>query len=110
MIVLFRSGKRRYCSGGIHRARSRHMHRIVVVLALLGLALVPAQAATSAPALNYIVVLKDGVSAPWVAAEHANKFGLGLGFVYSHSIRGYSAAVPAARLDALRADPRVAYV
>ena len=45
-----------------------------------------------------------------MAAEHAQEFGVELGFVYRHALKGYSALVPAGALDDLRADARVAYV
>src|SRR4051794_1018444 len=83
------------------------MRRLVVVLALSVLALT---FAASAGASRYIVVLKQGTNAPAVAAAQAATYDLGLGFVYSHALDGYSAEVPAAALDDLRADPRVAYV
>jgi subtilisin family serine protease len=83
----------------------------MLVLGLLAVALVPASTAGSAPApLGYVVVLEDGVDASAVAADHAADLGVGVGFVYRHALKGYSATVPAASLDALRADPRVALV
>ena len=86
------------------------MHRLLVVLSLLTLALVPAATAGSDGQLGSIVVLKDGTNPAAVAADHAARYGLELGFVYRHALKGYSAVVPAASLDALRADARVAYV
>jgi hypothetical protein len=78
-----------------------------VVLALPAQAL-PPQAAAAAP---YIVVLKTGVDAQAVAALHAGRYGVGVGFVYrGYALYGYSAEVPGASLNALRADPNVAYV
>jgi hypothetical protein len=59
---------------------------------------------------SYIIVLNDGVDSTWVAQRHTARFGLTLGFVYEHALRGYSALVPAARLAALRADANVRYV
>jgi subtilisin family serine protease len=60
---------------------------------------------------NYIVVLKDGVSAPAaVAAKHTRTFGGKVGFVYGSALKGYSASLPVADVQALRRDPNVAYV
>jgi subtilisin family serine protease len=86
------------------------MHRLTIVLALLVLALIPAASAGSAGQVGTIVVLNDGTNASAVAAEHAARYGLDVGFVYRHALKGYSAVVPAAALDALRADARVDYV
>jgi aqualysin 1 len=86
------------------------MRRFSIVLALLVLALVPAATAGSASSLGYVVVLKSGTNPGAVAAEHAQRLGLDVGFVYRHALSGYSALVPAAALDDLRADARVAYV
>jgi subtilisin family serine protease len=86
------------------------MRRLTIVLTLLVLALVPAAAAGSAPGQGYIVVLKSGANPSAVAAEHTQRFGLQVGFVYSHALKGYSALVPAGALDSVRADARVAYV
>jgi len=86
------------------------MHRSALLFALL-VALVPAASAGSAPTpLGYVVVLESGSSPAAVAAEHASRLGVDVGFVYRHALEGYSAAVPAGSLDELRADPRVAYV
>src|SRR4051812_19522039 len=86
------------------------MRRLATALALLVLALVPAATAGSASMQGSIVVLKSGTNPAAVAAEHAAKLGLSVGFVYTHALQGYSASVPAGSLAALRDDPRVAYV
>ena len=78
-----------------------------VVLALPAQAL-PPQATAAAP---YIVVLKTGVDSEAVAALHAQRYGAAVGFVYrGYALYGYSAEVPGASLNALRADPNVAFV
>lgn len=62
---------------------------------------------------QYIVVLNDSVSAsalPAVANEMALRHGLGIGRSYTHAMRGFVATVPAGRLAALQADPRVRVV
>ena len=86
------------------------MQRLIVVLGLLVLALIPAATAGSAGQLGTIVVLKDGTNPAAVAAEHASRYGVDVGFVYRNALKGYSAVVPTASLDAIRADTRVAYV
>jgi subtilisin family serine protease len=40
----------------------------------------------------------------------AQRYGLGVGFVYSYALEGFSATVPGGRLEELRADERVDYV
>jgi subtilisin family serine protease len=86
------------------------MQRLAIVLALITIALVPVAAADGPSAQGYIVVLKAGTNPAAVAAEHTVRLGLQVGFVYTQALQGYSALVPAAALDALRNDARVAYV
>ena len=86
------------------------MHRLTLVLSLLVLALIPAATAGSAVQLGYIVVLESGANPGAVAADHAAEYGVNVGFVYRNALKGYSAVIPAASLDALSADARVAYV
>ena len=90
------------------------MIRRISALAVLGIAaLALATAATARPdagADRYIVVLKDGADSGAVAAEHARTHAAAVAFVYSHALNGYAATIPNARLGAVRADPRVAYV
>jgi aqualysin 1 len=88
------------------------MKRFSVVLAVAAILLVPVTAGTGSAAAggSYIVVLKSGTKPAAVASQHAQRLGLGIGFVYTHALKGYSASVPASSLSALRADSRVAYV
>jgi subtilisin family serine protease len=87
------------------------MRRALIVLTLFVLALIPAATAGSAPAqLGYIVVLETGTNPAAVAADHADRYGVNVGFVYRHALKGYSAVVPTGALGALSADARVAYV
>jgi subtilisin family serine protease len=87
------------------------MRHLVLLLTLLAVALVPAATAGGAPApAGYVVVLESGATPAAVAAELGGVLGVAVGFVYRHALKGYSATVPAGSLDALRADPRVAYV
>ncbi|MDQ3862760.1 MAG: S8 family peptidase [Actinomycetota bacterium] len=63
------------------------------------------------PPDRYIVVLKKGASEPGRAAnEMARRYGLGVGFIYSHALEGFSATIPDGRLEKVRADERVDYV
>lgn len=58
-----------------------------------------------------VVVFHDDVADPEPAArELARAHGASLGFVYRHALKGFSAEVPADRVDALARDPRVALV
>jgi subtilisin family serine protease len=60
---------------------------------------------------RYIVVLNDTVSDPGRAASAmASRYGFGVGFVYGHALKGFSAKIPEARLNAVRSEGRVAYV
>ncbi len=60
---------------------------------------------------QYIVVLHDDVVSPGaVSSELARAHGLGLGLVYSHALKGFSATVPKGALQALSRDPRVDYI
>jgi subtilisin family serine protease len=89
--------------------------RLLTRLLLLGLAallLVPATAfAARNPAGRYIVVLKESAGDPGtVSADQGRRHGLQRSLLYRHALRGYAAKIPAGRVAALRADPRVAYV
>ena len=86
------------------------MRRLTMLLALLVLALVPAATAGSAAPAGYIIVLESGANPAAVASDHAQRLGVEVGFVYRNALKGYSALVPAASLDDLSADSRVAYV
>ncbi|MFN2525120.1 MAG: S8 family serine peptidase [Actinomycetota bacterium] len=60
---------------------------------------------------SYIVVLKESVDDPRaVAREHASEHAAELSHVYEFALKGYAARIPEGRLNALRADERVAYV
>jgi subtilisin family serine protease len=76
---------------------------------LCAVSFVPVAAVDAVPE-GYIVVLQDGVDPGAVAAEHAVRLGLRVGFIYTQALKGYSALVPSNALDALRDDVRVAYV
>ena len=60
---------------------------------------------------QYIVVLNDNIAdVDGVANEMAQAHGLGLLDKYEHALKGFAATVPASRLNALKNDPRVAFV
>jgi subtilisin family serine protease len=85
--------------------------RLAAIAAVLLAVLGAAGGASAAPPDRYIVVLKDGVRDPGaVAREHARRDAAQIGFVYHNALKGYAARIPAARLAAVRADSRVAYV
>ena len=70
-----------------------------------------AQPPEQQPAGNYIVVLQDDTpGVPLVASEHARAYGLTIAHLYSYALKGYAARIPEARLERLRADPRVAFI
>src|SRR6267378_3777051 len=98
---------------GFDIRRRYTMRRLaIVVLVLCAIAVVPVSVvgADVASPQGYIVVLKPGANPAAVAAEHAVRLGLQVGFLYTQALQGYSALVPADAIDALRNDPRVAYV
>lgn len=71
----------------------------------------PAAAAQPDELEAVIVVLAGTPDEPEASArEIAGTHGAHLGFVYRHALKGFSARVPGARLDALAKDPRVAMV
>jgi subtilisin len=81
------------------------------VLFVLVLSLSPMAQAREARARSYIVVLNDTITRPGaVAAQHARRYGLDLTHVYGSAIRGYAARIPAAAVDRIRADARVAFL
>jgi subtilisin len=71
----------------------------------------PAEAQGQAPVGQYIVVLHDAVpNVPAVANEHAQQHAANVRFVYAAAMKGYAASIPNARLNAIRQDPRVAFI
>ncbi len=60
---------------------------------------------------RYVVVLEDDVrDVRGVAAAHAARYGAAVSHTYTSALKGYAATIPAARLAAVRADARVAFV
>lgn len=97
------------------RAGKKAAHAVAVVLTLSLLVGVGAGqvGATSGAgqAHRYIVVLRDSVTSPsLVAGQHAAAFSANVSLVYQHAVKGYAAAIPAAAVGAVAADPRVAFV
>ena len=86
------------------------------------LALLPAAALVTGPlagssgaearaAERHIVVLKASAGTPAdVAADHVRRFDVTTSIVYTHALNGYAATIPAAFVDDVERDPRVAYV
>jgi subtilisin family serine protease len=95
--------------------RNRPIHRI---LGLLGIFAALAGSASAQPATSrapvrgekipgqYIVVMKTGRSASAAIARH----GLAPAHTYSAALNGFAGAFPAAKLEALLADPDVGYL
>lgn len=88
---------------------------MAVLVFLVAAVVFGSSAAESAPPDKapgqYIVALQDGVDNPGAAArELAAAHGLGVGYIYEHALKGFSATIPPARLEKLKADSRVAFV
>ncbi|MDP1624414.1 MAG: S8 family peptidase [bacterium] len=86
---------------------------VVLLLSMSGVASAAANSVSAAGVLpgQYIVVFNDAVANPGAAAsDMARQHGLGLSHVYEYAIKGYAATIPAARLNAVKSDPRVLFV
>jgi subtilisin family serine protease len=63
---------------------------------------------------THIVVFKPGVvtrtTIQTTVSALARGYGLSVANVYSYALNGFAAVIPASRLEALRSDPRVAYI
>lgn len=59
---------------------------------------------------THIIVLKSGVSVDSVVNVMASANSLQVSNVYRYALNGFAASIPPARLEALRRDPRVAYI
>jgi subtilisin family serine protease len=81
-----------------------------VVVVLLSLLAVPAQAGEGGNPNRYIVVLKDAVDPDAVARLHAQRYGAAVEDVWGHALHGYSAVIPNDRVAALRSEATVSYV
>src|SRR5574341_2049616 len=95
--------------------RNRVLSVCVVALLLLGATGIgsgaPAPRAPDVVPDQYIVVFHDWVDRPAAeASSMAFQHGLGLLHVYEHALKGFAAVIPAARLNDLRSDARVALI
>jgi aqualysin 1 len=95
------------------------VRKVVALLALVGAMLVlyaggvlAQEAPQDRSAERYIVVFKDQtVAKPGQAASAmARRDNLDVGFVYRHALEGFSAVIPQAKIDEVRADSRVKYI
>jgi len=88
------------------------MKKILGILCLvLAACIQTSQAATPAPVKGYIVVFKDSVgSVPDVANEMAKQHAFKVDRTYGVALKGFTAKMPAAVLDKVKADARVQYV
>ncbi|MFO8036565.1 MAG: S8 family serine peptidase [Anaerolineales bacterium] len=94
------------------RKRFTRLMAILFVLALLLPSTGIAQAGKPGESLkdHYIVVFKEGVDINTSAPDMEANYGLTVSHVYRHALKGMAVYIPAGRLNALRHDPRVAYV
>ena len=86
---------------------------VFLLLSISGVAGAAPRSASAAGAIpgQYIVVFNDTLSNPGDAAsDMARQHGLGLLYKYSYAIKGFAATIPAARLEAVKSDPRVQFV
>ncbi len=89
---------------------------VLVIILLLSISSVAAgPSAAEAPVEKvpgqYIIVFKDDVvDAEAETAQLERKHGLGVQYIYGHALKGFAATIPAARLAAVKADPRVQFV
>ena len=93
------------------------MRKLFLLLALVATTtlLAAGVAFTQVPEIRdssrYIVVLEDGVESPSrVASSLEHRQNLGVGFVYTDALNGFSAVIPNERVAAVRADERVEYL
>ena len=68
----------------------------------------PAARSENAPV--YLVTFRDGVDVDAATADLARGNGFAVRHLRHHAARGFSAVIPATRIEAVRADPRVALV
>lgn len=83
---------------------------ITVLVTVLFSLMMPVTARAAPNGVPSIIVFKDKVDPNNEAPGLAKAYGLQAGFIYKHALRGMSATVPVGRLEALKHDPRVAYV
>ena len=89
------------------------MIRTLVTLALTGAALLAAAGIADAatPAAPYVVVLADGINSPSTVTNGlAHRLAFEPQLRYQDALNGFSAVLTPSQVDALRADPTVAFV
>ena len=81
----------------------------VLILSLFLVVNSPQSARASNGAIpdKYIVVVSGSLEPSTAAADMARQYGLGIGHVYAHALNGFSATIPANRLEQVRNDPNV---
>ncbi len=84
---------------------------MALVSGLMAGSIAPPRAAAQAADGRYIVVLRDDAGDPdAAAAELAKQHGLGVSHVYHYVLKGFAASVPAAAVQGLLHNPKVAYI
>jgi aqualysin 1 len=85
---------------------------VAAMLIVCGAVLAQAQPSESGrPADRYIVVLKDDVSSSGHSAHGmARRYGMRVGFVYTHALKGFSAVIPSERVAEVRNNAQVDYI
>lgn len=83
---------------------------LLLVSVLLVLGSQPIAQAGNSSTRRFVVVLKGAQDPGIVAVGHARAYGAQVSDVYRDALKGYAAAVPGDRVQALRADPRVAFI
>lgn len=84
---------------------------LVLMSLLTSATFVQATPTTSHAPGQYIVVFSDNVTdASTTAYEIALRHGFGIQHVYSHALKGFASAIPLAKIDILKKDPRVAFI
>ncbi len=94
----------------INRNKTRFTITLIAIFLFVSL-MGPTSIQAAAPAGNsYIIVFNDSIDVSPAVPSVAKAYGLQVGYVYEHALKGMSAIVPDGRLAALEKDPRVAYV
>jgi subtilisin len=84
---------------------------VALVAATVGARQMVGQTPTAAGAKDYIVVFHDDEpDVSRLAAAHGRAYGVEIRHLYQSALKGYAAAIPAARLADVQRDPRVAFV
>jgi len=82
---------------------------ILTAVMALGASAAPVLAGDKVPG-QYIVVLNDAADPDAATKDLTSAHGLGLLHSYRYAVKGFAAVVPEGRLEALKRDPRVAFV